>query len=111
MRPQEDEPMIPMTTQHLGRQPGRARLGVAVRCDRHRHAAAVRTTMAVPAVPMTDAGNWRLEVVAPVALPVNADMAAAVNGAAGYLGTTTSTTGLGICSIKRTARHLGTGST
>jgi hypothetical protein len=60
MRPQEDEPMIPMTTQHLGQQPGRARLGAAVRCDRHRHAAAVRMPMAVTAVPMTDAGNWRL---------------------------------------------------
>jgi hypothetical protein len=109
MRPQEDEPMMPMTTQHLGQQPGRARLGAAVRCDRHRHAAAVRMPMA--AVPMTDAGNWRLEVVAPVAHPVNADMAAAMNRTAGYLGTTTSTTGLGFRSIKRTARHLGLGST
>jgi hypothetical protein len=101
--------MIPMMTQHLGRQPGRARLGAAVPCDRHRHAAAVRMPMAV--VPMTDACNWRLEVVAPVARPVDADMAAAMNATAGYLGTTTSTTGLGFCSIKRTARHLGTGST
>jgi hypothetical protein len=38
-------------------------------------------------------------------------MAAVMNGTAGYLGTTTSTTGLGFCSIKRTARHLGLGST
>ena len=108
--------MIPMTTQHLGQQPGRARLGAAVRCDRHRHAAAMRVTTAVPAVPMTDAGNWRREVVAPAALPVMANpvaarVAAAVNATTGDLGTTTSTTGLGFCSIKRTARHLGTRST
>jgi hypothetical protein len=111
MRPQEDEPMIPMTTQHLGQQPGRARLGATVRCDRHRHAAAVHMPMTVPPVPTTDAGNWRLEVVAPAALPVNADMAAAMNATVGYLGTTTSTTGLGFRSIKCTARHLGLGST
>ncbi len=88
--------MNPTTLQHLGQQPGRARLGAFVPCCRPRVAASHR-------------GSWRVAVAAPSHVPTGVANAAG-NADMGYMGTT-DTTGLGFGLIKPTARPLGTRST
>jgi hypothetical protein len=99
MRHEEDVPMIPMTTQHLGTQPGRARLGASVRCRRH-HQAMSHAHRGMCAQ------SWRPEALASMTLGV----AATATVANGYVGTA-NPTGTGFRSIKRPARHLGSRTT
>ena len=88
--------MIPMTTQELGQQPGRARLGAFAACCRPRAAASHR-------------GSWRVAVAVPSHVATGVANAAG-NADMGYMGAT-DTTGLGFGLIKPTARPLGTRST
>jgi hypothetical protein len=97
--------MNPTMTQHLGQQPGRARLGAADRW--YRIPSAAVAPVACPAADVArgaDAAGWCREASVPTT-----DGTANVANAAGHgMG---STTGLGFRSIKRTARHLATRST
>lgn len=87
--------MDPMTTQHLGTQPGRARLGAAVRCRRHHQVMShSRHGMCV--------SSWRREAL----VPVTRGVVATATTANGYVGTA-NPTGNAFRSIKRPARHLG----
>jgi hypothetical protein len=97
--------MNPTMTQHLGQQPGRARLGAADRWYRIPSPAVAPAACPVAAGACgADAAGWRREATVPTT-----DGIAVVANAAGHgMGTTT---GLGFRSNKRTARHLGTRST
>jgi hypothetical protein len=86
--------MIPMTTQHLGQQPGRARFGA---CGHRNLATAHRSRVASGCW----SGSWHVSALD------SAVLAAATMPYAG----TNPTGDKGFGAIKRSARHLGTRST
>jgi hypothetical protein len=88
--------MIPMTTQQLGHQPGRARLGA---CG-HRNAVAAHRTRRGNGCA---SGSWHLSALGSAVIPTTVTtMSYAVTNPTG---------GEGFGSTKRPARHLGTRST
>lgn len=85
--------MIPMTTQHLGRQPGHARLGA---CAHRDIAAAHRSRVG----DVRWSGSWHTTALASAAVVTTMPYAGA-----------NPTGDKGFDSTKRPARHLGTRST
>lgn len=92
--------MIPMTTQHLGQRPGRARLGAFGRGTQGGTGTTCTRVMRVVAGGEAGPADWRTP-----AYPVfNATSSET-------LATSGTAHAMGLNSIKRTARHLGTRST
>ena len=100
--------MISMTMQHLGGQPGRARLGAVALCHQHRLQAAARRAVchSIPVIDMATTGTWREDE----SVFARGNAGSAANANVGRMGTCT-TTGFGYRWTKRPTRHLGTRST
>ena len=95
--------MIPMTTHHLGQQPGRARLGAFGRGAQGgtgTHCARTRCAVAGGMAVTADSAAWRTP-----ASPVFSSTSSET------LATSGTAHAMGLNLIKRTARHLGTRST